>query len=318
MIGRIVEIEGAGRYLAVDRGFLVVRAESEEIGRVPLDDIAGLICNAHGLSYSNNLLLALADRGCPVVLCGHNHLPVAILWPVATHHRQAARMDAQLAAPRPVRKRLWKQIVQAKVGMQAEVLRLCDRPSAPLNRLVGRVRAGDPSNVEGQAARVYWKLLMGQGFNRDADGDGVNGLLNYGYAIIRSTVARHLMATGLHPGLPLHHANEGNPMRLVDDLMEPFRPIADAWVWRLLQQGTTTVGAQSKGALALLPVRTMLTEAGRSPLTLVVQRLCLSLAQVYEGQRTVLDLPAPDGSTLAAIWDDGNGDQQEPTEQEKA
>lgn len=259
MIGRIVEVAGEERYLAVDRGFLVVRSSGDEVGRVPLDDIAGLICNARALTYSNNLLVALASRACPVVLCGQNHSPAAILWPVGTHHRQAARMDAQLLATRPLRKRLWRQLIQAKLAMQAGTLDLCQRPSAPVRRLIAKVRAGDPSNVEGQAARAYWKLLMGKDFSRDVDGDGVNGLLNYGYAIIRSTVARHLMATGLHPGLPLHHANEGNPMRLVDDLMEPFRPMADAWTWRLMQQRATTVDAQAKCALALLPTRTLHT-----------------------------------------------------------
>ena len=67
MIGRIVEIAGDSRYLHKERGFLVVSHRDAEQGRVPLDDVAALICNAHGLVYSNNLLVALAERGCPVV-----------------------------------------------------------------------------------------------------------------------------------------------------------------------------------------------------------------------------------------------------------
>jgi len=71
---------------------------------------------------------------------------------------------------------------------------------------------------------VYWSALLGLRFRRNPEADGANALLNYGYAVIRAMVARQLMGAGLHPGLPLHHTNEGNPMRLVDDLMEPFRP----------------------------------------------------------------------------------------------
>jgi CRISPR-associated protein Cas1 len=87
MIGRIIEIAGEGRYLSMERGFLHVRSKGGLLGQVPLDDIAALIANTHALSYSNQLLLALAERGVPVVLCGNNHNPAAIVWPIENHHR---------------------------------------------------------------------------------------------------------------------------------------------------------------------------------------------------------------------------------------
>ena len=154
MIGRIVEIAGEGRYLSLDRGFLVIRHKGEEIGRTPIDDVAALIGNAHGLSYSNNLLVGLAERGTPFVLCGANHRPVCMLWPVEGHYRQAARMDAQLRVTQPLRKRLWKTIVQAKIGMQAAAIGLLGGPESALRRMVGKVRSGDPSNIEGQVSRT--------------------------------------------------------------------------------------------------------------------------------------------------------------------
>lgn len=315
MIGRIVEIAGDGRYLSLERGFLVVSHRGEEIGRTPIDDVAALIGNAHGLSYSNNLLVALAERGCPFVLCAKNHRPVGVLWPVEGHHRQAARMDAQVRAGLPLRKRLWKSLVQSKLGMQAAVLSLFGLPAAPLRRLVRRVRSGDPSNIEGQGARMYWTLLFGDAFRRDAEAGGVNAMLNYGYAVLRATVARQVMAAGLHPGIPLHHANEGNAMRLVDDLIEPFRPVADAWVRRLVDQGIEKVDDAAKRALGLLPTRSLCTAQGISPLTLVVQRLSVSLAQVYERQAAKLVLPPVGSDVLVALWDqrhDAEDDEEAP------
>lgn len=133
MIGRIVEIASDGRYLSLDRGFLVVKHKGEEVGRTQIDDITALIGNAHGLSYSNNLLVGLAERGCPFVLCGPHHRPVGTLWPLEGHHLQAARMDAQLRASLPLRKRLWRQIVRCKLAMQA--VGIFDLPSAPLRRM---------------------------------------------------------------------------------------------------------------------------------------------------------------------------------------
>ena len=81
MVGRIVEIADDRRHLFVHRGFMVVKdteGERKELGQVPLDDIAAVIANAHGLTYTNNLLVALAERGAPFVLCGANHNAILI------------------------------------------------------------------------------------------------------------------------------------------------------------------------------------------------------------------------------------------------
>lgn len=303
MIGRIVEIASDGRYLSLDRGFLVVRHKGQEVGRTPIDDVAALLGNAHGLVYSNNLLVALAERGTPFVLCGANHRPVGILWSVENHHRQAARIDAQMRARLPLRKRLWREVVRAKIRMQAAVVGLFDGPEPPLRRLADKVRSGDPSNVEGQAARIYWSLLLGKAFRRDRGQPGINAMLNYGYAILRAIVAREVMAAGLHPGIPLHHANQGNSMRLVDDLMEPFRPLVDACVRRLAEAGHTDLAPSVRRELAVLGTRSMQTKRGVSPVGLVVQRFVASLARAYEDPQSSLEPPDTSKAALAALWD---------------
>ncbi|KAB2901046.1 MAG: type II CRISPR-associated endonuclease Cas1 [Dokdonella sp.] len=309
MIGRIVEIAGDARYLSIERGFLIVSHKGHELGRTPIDDIAALIGNAHGLIYSNNLLVALAERAIPFVLCGANHRPAGLLWPIGTHHREAARMDAQLRATTPQRKRLWKRLVQAKIGMQAAVLALFGLPPLALRRMMGKVRSGDPSNIEGQAARLYWMLLFGKEFRRDREAAGINAMLNYGYTVLRALVARQLMAAGLHPGISLHHANEGNPMRLVDDLMEPFRPLIDASVRRLVDDARTELDADVRRELALIGARSLQTDRGISPVTIVVQRLAVSLAQAFEQPKLPLQLPPTTSTTLAALWDQADADE---------
>lgn len=318
MIGRIIEIAGEGRYLHVKRGFLVVEHRGAEVGRVPLDDIAGLIANAHGLIYSNNLLVALAERACPLVVCGKNHAPAALLWPIEAHHRQGGRMDAQLGASQPLRKRLWKALVQSKLSMQAATLGAYGLPETPLRSLVRKVRSGDPGNMEGVAARRYWPMLLGKSFRRDQSATDINALLNYGYTVLRATVARHLLATGLHPGIPLHHANDLNSMRLVDDLMEPFRPLVDAQVRQLADIGLYEVDPVTKRELALLMSRSIPTPAGLSPIANAIERLCLSLAQVFEGGRADLALPLSDTDGVRAMLGEraakaalGNGEAEE-------
>src|SRR5579883_2094685 len=164
MIGRVVEIATDGRHLAVHRGFMTVSDDGSEVGRVPLDDIGVLLCHAHGLTYSNNLFMQLAERGAAVVLCGPNHLPVAWVWPLEGHHVQALRMRQQLQAGPILCKRLWQTLVRGKIAQQGAVLERMGKPDGAFDLLARKVRSGDPENIEAQAARRYWPLLMGDGF----------------------------------------------------------------------------------------------------------------------------------------------------------
>ncbi len=296
MIGRIVEIADDRRHLFVHRGFLVVRdtdGERKELGQVPLDDIAAVIANAHGLTYTNNLLVALAERGAPFVLCGPNHNAVGMLFSLDGHHVQAKRIEAQIEATQPTHKRLWAAIVKAKLEQQAAALEAAGASTVPLQSLVNKVRSGDPENIEGQGARRYWTLLFGIDFRRDQSGDGINALLNYGYTVLRSAMARAVVAAGLHPSLGLHHSNDANAMRLVDDLMEPFRPVVDLKVWQLSQAGESLVTPEAKRALVRVLYDDMQTSQGVTPVMVCMQRLATSLAQIYLGERPKLDLPLP-------------------------
>jgi CRISPR-associated protein Cas1 len=294
MLGRIVEVSNDKRHLSVYRGFMLVHSTGEnrqEVGRVPLDDIAALIANAHGLSYTNNLLVALAERGAPFVLCASNHNVVGMLWPVDGHHQQAHRFEAQIACTLPNRKKLWAAIVKAKLLNQAAVLQVTGAAHAPLQALAKQVRSGDPVNLEAQGARKYWGLLMGPLFRRDQQADGVNALLNYGYTVLRAAMARAVVAAGLHPSLGLHHSHDNNAMRLVDDLMEPFCPVIDLVVWKMQFLGPCHVNADTKRALVQCLYQDLATDTGRTPVLVAVQKLATSLAQVLLGERKTLDLP---------------------------
>ena len=296
MIGRIVEIADDRRHLFVNRGFMVVRdteGERKELGQVPLDDIAAVIANAHGITYTNNLLVALAERGAPFVLCAANHNAVGMLLTLDEHHVQAHRIEAQINASQPTHKRLWAAVVKSKLEQQAAALEATGAPTAPLTALVRKVKSGDPDNVEGQGARRYWGLLFGSEFRRNQDGDGINALLNYGYTVVRSATARAVVAAGLHPSIGLHHSNDGNAMRLVDDLMEPFRPIIDLKVWQLQRAGESHVTPDTKRALVRTLYDDMQSSAGATPVMVCMQKLAVSLAQVYVGERDKLDLPLP-------------------------
>lgn len=291
MVGRVVEVASEGRHLARLRGLMTVSRNGVEDARVPLDDIGVLLCNARGLSYSNDLMTELARRGVAVVLCGANYLPTAWLWPLEGHHIQAMRMRCQLEASLPLRKRLWQRIVREKITQQSNVLELLQLSSAGIKALARRVRSGDPDNVEAQVARKYWPLLFGSSFRRDRYGGGPNPFLNYGYTVLRAAVARAVVAAGLHPSLGIHHHNRSNPMCMVDDLMEPFRPFVDYAAVRLVAEGRNELTPESKQTLAEVLTMDMHTERGTTPLQTCIERAAQSLAQSFEAGKPALVFP---------------------------
>jgi CRISPR-associated protein Cas1 len=209
---RIVEVAEEGRHLSKERGFLLVSSGRQEVGRVPLDDLGAVMATAKGTTVSVALLSALAERGVPFVVPGANFAPAGLLWPVAGRHAQQRRMEAQLERTRPMEKRLWAQVVAAKVRRQGWALAKAREPAGAFVRLARQVRSGDPDNIEAQAARRYWPRMMGAEFRRDAEAPGANALLNYGYAILRAATARAIAAAGLHPGLGIHHRHPHNTM----------------------------------------------------------------------------------------------------------
>ena len=287
MIGgyvHFVEISKPNIYLRLYRGFLEIQEKKARLGRIPLDDILGLVITGYGCSHSSNILTSLAERGIPVSICGSHFLPKALILPVVGNSRQSLRMRAQAQASKPLKKKLWKQIVQTKIQNQAFVLKENGLVYEGLLNMSKRVRSGDPENVEAQCAKRYWATLFHKDFKRDKAGDGINAMLNYGYAVIRSCVARGIVGAGLHPGLGLHHHNIYNSMCLVDDLMEPFRPVVDYIVKQLISNGWSEVNPEVKQILAKIAVVDMMKDTA-TPLFQVVAHFSTSLAMFLSNEK---------------------------------
>ncbi len=205
---------------------VVERDEDETPLTFPVEDIAWIILDTPQVSVTGALLTALAVNGVALIVPDGKHHPAGMLLSFHQHHAQSAVAHAQIAASGPLKKRLWQKIIAAKIENQAAVLRAFGSERAEgLSAMARRVRSGDPDNLEAQAARAYWSALF-ETFRRH-DEDRRNGLLNYGYAVVRAALARALTASGLLPAFGLHHNSRVNSFNLVDDLLEPFRPLVD-------------------------------------------------------------------------------------------
>lgn len=292
VIKRTIEISREPATLSVQLDQLLLKRNGETVGSIPCEDIGFVVTDNQQTMYTHSALVRLAESDAAVVVCGRNHLPVAILLPLADHSQVVWRLKEQLAAPKPVRKQIWKQLIQAKLRAQAENLPPGSPARTKIIGLVQNVRSGDPSNVEAHAARVYWGNWMPeQSFRREAEADGLNALLNYGYAIIRAALARAIVAAGYHPSLGLKHSNRSNVFCLADDLIEPLRPIVDARAADLYRHGSITLDQKCKAGLLQLLSDNVWFAGEYGPMMVSLHRFVASLAKCFRGESKRLEIP---------------------------
>ncbi|MEX6634560.1 type II CRISPR-associated endonuclease Cas1 [Hyphococcus lacteus] len=159
------------------------------------------------------------------------------------------------------------------------------------------VRSGDPDNYEAQAARKYWPRIMAEmdeHFKRDSASAGLNGWLNYGYAVLRAGAARSILSAGLHPSLSVHHESRGEALRLASDIMEPFRPWVDLTVRRRAlrqMENLSDLNRDNKAAIIEVLNLDLRTAHGASPVQSCLNRLCQSFARICLGEQSKLYLP---------------------------
>lgn len=280
--------------LSLADGQIVIVQDDGEV-RLALEDVAWIVLDTQQATLTSALLAACMVAGVAVIATDATHTPSGVMLPFHRHHRQGQVAQLQVAVGAPLRKRLWQAIVRTKILNQAAALEaVAQAGAAPLREMARQVGSGDPDNTEARAARAYWSSLWPE-FRREDDGDRRNMLLNYGYAVVRSGIARALVASGLLPAFGLMHASVTNAFNLADDLVEPFRPFVDVLAWQ-----TAGPGTPSREPLSLDDRRTMagvlLKEAtvGEDRVTLLVaaERAAASLVRAMEcGSPEVIVLP---------------------------
>ena len=297
MLNRILEIAEENRYISLKRGFIVIQQGNQELGSVPLDDIAVLLLSAQCVTVTKNILNALSERGCITIFCGSNYIPQSMVVPVANHTYFTKIIKTQINATEPFKKRIWQQIVIQKIKNQSLNLKFCKKDNVDFVEKISRmVKSGDPDNREAYAAKIYWKSLFGDSFIRNKDGDGVNAFLNYGYAILRAAMVRAICSHGLIPSLGIHHDNNMNQFCLADDLFEIFRPIVDRFVYKLYESGETELKPENKRVLANLLKVKVHTSEGETQIVQSMQYMMSSFVKALEAGKPDIELPLWEGN----------------------
>jgi CRISPR-associated protein Cas1 len=270
-----------------------IEFKRDALATIPVEDIGIVVIDNPQITLTSGLLQALQENNVAVIICDSRHMPQSLLLPLEGNSIQQERYDNQLAATEPLKKQLWQQTVIQKIKNQGASLDALNLKSDYLIPLHRNVKSGDTDNCEATAAVYYWQTIFKHvdGFVRHREGPAPNAFLNYGYAILRGTMARSIVAAGLLPTLGIFHKNRYNAFCLADDLMEPYRPYVDLIVHAMVEEFgiTNELTKAHKTILLKIPSIDVMIDGEKSPLMLATQRTAVSLVKCYEGvQRKLL------------------------------
>jgi CRISPR-associated protein Cas1 len=263
----VVTLSGYGISIRVDRGHLIVEdgigsaRRRARFARVNHGLRRVVVIAADG-SLSLAALRWLADQKTSLAMVDRDGTLLFATGPLGPRLARLRRAQG-LALHSDVGVAIARELIDSKL---AEQLRLCDHAfgRTDVARVIGSLRAelplaNDVSSlrlIESQAALAYWSCwrslpvqfpksdlprvpehwrIFGARISPLTGSPRLsvnppNAMLNYLYAVVESEARLAAIALGLDPGLGVMHADADPRDSLACDLMEPVRPLVDAFV----------------------------------------------------------------------------------------
>ena len=225
-------------YLHIKDKNIIVSKKDIGDTRVPIDDVNVVILENNLSTLSSSFLSNIADKNILLFTCDSSYMPNGIFLPFHQHSRYTEVSNMQLEWSEPFKKRIWQKIVINKIENQIQLLKYFGFDTIKLKKYTKQVKSGDSTNIEAIVASIYWSIIFSNSldyYTRQKN-DIRNSALNYGYSIVRSAVARSLVASGFTPFFGIHHHNKLNSFNLVDDIMEVFRCAVDKEVYIMFEE----------------------------------------------------------------------------------
>lgn len=266
--------------------------DSGDILTRPIEDIGFVIIDNPMINLTVPVLNELSKNNVAVVFCDKRQMPHSMLMPFEGNSTLQESYKHQIEASIPLKKQMWKQLIEAKIKNQAALLTRLGKDGEVLKPFYSNVKSGDTDNREGAAARIYWPKLFENGFKREREGDLPNLFLNYGYAILRAAVARALVGSGLYPAFGIFHRNRYNAFPLADDIMEPYRPYVDGIVHSIYcEDETIELDKNTKGKLLRILFADVKIGKVTRPLEVALSVTTASAVKMFKGEISKLSLP---------------------------
>lgn len=141
--------------LSIKNGLLsIVREGKEEVLRV-FEDIQTIMIDHHSVAMTIPLLNRLSEEQITVIFCNEKHYPQSMLMDLEANSLQTKYFRKQIEATLPLKKHIWKQVVEAKIKNQSRLLDEKFQCGDVLLKYHTNVKSGDTTNREGVAANCY-------------------------------------------------------------------------------------------------------------------------------------------------------------------
>lgn len=264
--------------------------QEENMARIPIEDLVQIMLIGPNIRLSSMDLSILSQNKVAVMTLDQKYLPTTLVLPFEGNARQSKLIHLQVGLPKEKYEELWLQIIGQKIDNQARALSILGLEG--VEKVSAYSQNLDAENVdyrEALAAKDYFSNYH-NGLNR-RNNDPINSRLNYGYAVVRSAIARSCVSVGFHPALGIHHNSQLNPFNLVDDLIEPFRPMVDLIAYQNVGQNERLTKTERHELANVLHCACMMN-GSKIGLLSAIEETCESLKRIiYNGSDESLKLP---------------------------
>lgn len=206
---------------------MVIRDFENKITKIYLKDISHVILTTTEISITVALMNEFQKQKIKLIISDEKGNPSAELTPLYNSFNSTEKIKAQIKWKKTTKQSLWQLIIKEKIKKQMYHLKTKGLDEYKLlESYIDQVKLNDKTNREAHAAKVYFNALFGKNFSRN-DNSSLNACLNYGYAIILSTINRTLVSMGYLTQLGIFHDNMFNQFNLSSDIIEVWRILID-------------------------------------------------------------------------------------------
>ena len=279
-------------YMSIDSNRVAIKQE-EHINYVPVEDIAIIIIDSKKCTFSSTFFSLCASKSIPILICGDTHHPVSLSLPINSHYRPYHVLSLQITMKDDTKEKLTEILLKSKLSNQKRVLELTERSEESISMMdnyINEIVNKDDINREGTAAKVFFNQMYGNDFVRFED-DPINSKLNYGYNVFAACISRYLSVCGINIALGVNHCGKTNPYNLVYDLIEPFRPIVDYYIFDSMKYTTDILNVQTKKELVNLLNVKVVVKNKTVTVQYAMEMIAKSYLRVLEGGPIELDIP---------------------------
>ena len=231
----IVTIDSPEVYITCRHGQLICDCKDGGIKQLPIEDVASVVITSFSSTVHSQVLNLAAEYGVSIIFC-KDFKPQSILMP-ANRSSDTVLTKIFVETSREQMSKYWLKTIDAKCENQYEIAKIIAPKFSKLDNIKTTCLRSTPLK-ESQCARYYWQCyayaIQNREFRRNNENFEANKLLDFGYSMLMSIVMQKIFAFGLDASYGIGHLVREYSAPLVYDLMEPFRPYIDYYVYTWL------------------------------------------------------------------------------------